>query len=167
MKLCTMLLLALSASAAFAQDGSVLRWQRIEGVITAPAIDNPVGGISSGALPWSARSGAASVNLRTGGVFFFVEGLVFAGGNSIGTTGPVASVVGTLVCNTGSTTAPAQQTFDTAAVTLSPEGNAQFSGVLTGLSTCSKPVFLIRAGARWIASGMVVSTSASSGYGHN
>jgi hypothetical protein len=162
MKLCLMLLLALSAS-AFAQDGSVVRWQKIEGVITAPGIDNPVGGISSGAGPWTTRAGAARVNFRTGNVFFFVEGLVLAGGNSIGTPGAVASVIGTLVCNAGSPAgSPAQQVFDTPAVPLSPEGNAQFSGVFSFLPTCSKPIFLIRAGSHWIAAGAVPTTSSAS-----
>lgn len=161
MKLGSLLLLALSASAAFAQDGSVVRWQRIDGVTTAPGVDNPVGGISSGALPWTARSGAARVNFRTGGVFFFVEGLTLAGGNSIGTPGAVANVIGTLVCNAGSTTSPAQQVLDTPAVALSPEGNAQFSGVFLSIPPCSKPIFLIRAGTRWIAAGAAPITSSA------
>ena len=163
MKLCSMLLLVLSASAAFAQDGTVVRWQQINGVITAPGVDNPVGGISSGAGPWTTKSGAARVNFRTGSVFFFVDGLVLAGGNSIGTPGPVASVIGTLVCNAGSPGgSPAQQVFDTPAVTLNPEGNAQFSGTFSFLPTCSKPIFLIRAGTRWIANGAVPTTSSAS-----
>jgi hypothetical protein len=162
MKLCSLLLLAFSASASFAQDASVVRWQRIGGVVTAPGINNPVGGISSGTLPWSTTAGAARVNFRTGSVFFFVEGLVLGGGNAIGTTGPVASVLGTLVCNVGGTDAPAQQVLDTPAVPLSPEGNAQFSGVFASIPTCSKPVFLIRAGTRWIAAGAVPITSSAS-----
>jgi hypothetical protein len=161
MKFCSMLLLALSASAAFAQDGTVVRWQQINGVTTAPGIDNPVGGISSGALPWTTRAGAARVNFRTGSVFFFVEGLVLGGGNAIGTPGPVANVIGTLVCNAGSTSSPAQQVLDTAPVTLSPEGNAQFSGVFSSIPSCSKPLFLIRAGTRWIAAGAAPSISSA------
>ena len=162
MKFCSVLLLALSASASFAQDGSVVRWQKINGVITAPGVDNPVGGISSGAGPWTTRTGTARVNFRTGNVFFFVEGLVLAGGNSIGTPGAVANVIGTLVCNAGSTTAPAQQVLDTPAVPLSAEGNAQFSGVFPSIPACSKPIFLIRAGTRWIAAGAVPTTSSTS-----
>ena len=161
MKLYSMLLLALSASAGFAQDATVVRWQKIAGVTTAPGVDNPVGGISSGALPWTTIAGTARVNFRTGGVFFFVEGLVLGGGNAIGTTGPVANVIGTLVCNAGSTSSPGQQVLDTAAVPLSAEGNAQFSGVFPSIPTCAKPVFLIRAGTRWIAAGAVVTTSSA------
>jgi hypothetical protein len=162
MKLGSLLLLALSASAAFAQDGSVVRWQQINGVITAPGINNPVGSISSGGGPWTTRTGAARVNFRTGGVFFFVEGLVLAGGNAIGTPGPVTSVTGTLVCNAGSTSSPGEQVLDTPAVALSPEGNAQFSGVFLSIPPCSKPIFLIRAGTRWIAAGAAPITSSPS-----
>jgi hypothetical protein len=162
MKFCSMLLLAFSASAAFAQDASVVRWQKINGVITAPGINNPVGGISSGPLPWTTSAGTARVNFRTGSVFFFVEGLVLGGGNAVGTAGPVASIVGTLVCNAGSTTGPAQQVLDTPAVPLSSEGNAQFSGVFSSIPTCSKPLFLIRAGGRWIAAGAIPITSSAS-----
>lgn len=161
MKTYSLLLLALSASASFAQDASVVRWHKINGVTTAPGIDNPIGGISSGALPWNTAAGAASVNFRTGNVFFFVEGLVLAGGNSIGTPGPVANIVGTLVCNTGSTGSPGQQLLDTPAVALSPEGNAEFSGVFPSIPTCSKPAFLIRAGSKWIAAGAVPTTSSA------
>lgn len=161
MKLYSMLLLALSASASFAQDATVVRWHKIAGVTTAPGVDNPVGGISSGALPWITTAGAASVNFRTGNVFFFVEGLVLAGGNSIGTPGPVANITGTLVCNTGSTGSPGQQLLDTPTVTLSSEGNAQFSGVFPSIPTCSKPAFLIRAGSRWIAAGVLPTTSSA------
>ena len=164
MKICSMLALTLFASALFAQDGSVVRWQMIDGVVTAPGVDNPVGGISSGALPWTTRAGAAHVNLGTGAVSFFVQGLVLAGGNSIGTPGPVASVIGTLVCNAGSTS-QAQQVLDTPAVALSPEGNAQFTGTFASLPACTKPLFLVRAGTRWIAAGAVRTTS--SGYGDN
>jgi len=161
MKLHSLLLLAGFAGAAFAQDDTAVRWQRINGVITAPGINNPVAGIASGGLPWTTTSGSAGVNFRTGGIFFFVEGLVFAGGQSIGTPGPVASVTGTLVCNAGTAN---QQILDTPAVTLSPEGNAQFSGVFTTIPTCAKPVFLIRTGGRWIAAGAVPTfTSASEG----
>jgi hypothetical protein len=155
MKMYSLLLLALTASAAFAQDDSVVRWQRINGVITAPGIDNPVAGISAGAGPWTTTQGSARVNFRSGNVSFFVDGLVLAGGNSVGTPGAVTNVIGTLVCNPGSTTTPGQQVLDTPAVPLSAEGNAQFSGTFASIPACNKPVFLIRAGTRWIAAGAI------------
>jgi len=161
MKLYSALLFVLSATVGFAQDGTVVRWSKINGVVTAPGIDNPVGGIDSGAGPWTTTQGSARVNFRSGSVFFFVDGLVLASGNSIGTPGPVASVIGTLVCNAGSTGTPGQQVLDTPAVPLSAEGNAQFSGTFPSIPTCNKPIFLLRAGTKWIAAGAVPTTSST------
>src|SRR5437764_9091485 len=96
-----LLLLTLCAG-AFAQTDTVVRWRGMEGVITAPGVDNPVGQIHSGAGPWTTRSGNATINLSTGNGSFDIEGLVLNGGTATGTPGAVASVVGTLVCNAGS-----------------------------------------------------------------
>ena len=71
------------------------------------------------------------------------------------------SVIGTLVCNAGSKDSPGQQVLDTPAVTLSPQGSAQFSGVFGSIPVCSKPVFLIRAGTRWIANAAVLTTGSA------
>jgi len=101
MKKTCLLLLTLCAG-AFAQTDTVVRWRGMEGVITAPGVDNPVGQIHSGAGPWTTRSGSARMNLATGNGSFDVEGLVLNGGNASGTPGAVTSVIGTLVCNPGS-----------------------------------------------------------------
>src|SRR5690349_19711838 len=101
MKRFCLLLLTLCAG-AFAQADTVVHWRGIEGVITAPGVDNPVGQIHSGAGPWTTRGGSARIDLTTGIGSFDVEGLVFNGGNSSGTPGAVTSVLGTLVCNAGS-----------------------------------------------------------------
>ena len=92
-------------------------------------------------------------------VDFDVQGLVLAGGATIGTPGPINQVKGTLVCGAGT---PTQVIFDTALVTLSPQGDADFSGPI-GLipTTCNATnvVFLVRInGDRWIANGAVRST---------
>ena len=162
--LCLALSLAFSAG-AFAQS-PVVRWNRIVGIITAPGTDNPVGvapnQIHGGAGPWTTRSGSARVNLLSGEGSFEVEGLVLNGGNFSGTPGPINSVVGTLVCNAGTTT---QATADTPATPLSADGNADLSFRLTIPVGCSKPLFLIRlpqAALKWIATGTVPVTS--SGY---
>src|SRR5579859_7917033 len=66
--------LALAAGSAFGQGNTLVRWQKIVGVITAPGIDNPVAVttdangnttnlIHSGGLPWATRGGSARVNL--------------------------------------------------------------------------------------------------------
>jgi len=152
--------LGLCATAAFgwAQE-SVVRWNGIRGVITAPGVDNPVGTIHAGAGPWTVRSGHARVNLTNGNTFFDVEGLVLNGSNSSGTPGPVTSVNGTLVCNSGGTT---PVILDTRAVSLNGQGDAHFSGQISGVpATCDNPVFLIRiaapagAAGRWIETGDV------------
>src|SRR5260370_24846257 len=68
-KACAVLLAVLSVSllaSAFAGPNDIVRWNRIEGVITALNVDNPVGNIHSGTFPWSVRSGQSHVNLSTG-----------------------------------------------------------------------------------------------------
>jgi hypothetical protein len=157
----TVLLPLLFATASFAADDAVVHWRRIVGVITAPGISNPVAGIASGGLPWTTSEGRAAVNVTTGGIAFFVEGLVLVGGNASGTPGGVTSVKGTLVCNPGSTTA--QAVIDTAPVPLDAQGNAEFSGNLASVppSSCTNPLFLIRVAPAnvWIATGAVRVTS--------
>jgi hypothetical protein len=154
------LLLAPAALLAQQVDDSVVQWERIVGVITAPGVDNPVAGINAGAGPWTARDGHARIDLLTGRASFDVEGLVLVGGNSSGTPGPVGTLVGTLVCNTGTSN---QEIIDTAEVKLSAEGNAHFRGQLDGLpGTCASPLFLVRIGpslhaaaGRWLGTGAV------------
>jgi hypothetical protein len=133
-----------------------VHWQTIVGVITAPGISNPVPGIASGGLPWTATGGQATVNLATGHIEFNVRGLVLNGGNSTGTPDAITDVKGRLVCNPGSATA--QAVLDTATVPLSPQGDAQFHGDLGSVpSPCSNPLFLIRIvpAGRWVATGAV------------
>jgi hypothetical protein len=151
--------LALCAATAFSAEleDSNVRWNSIVGVITAPAVDNPVGSIHGGAGPWSVRSGRARVDLTSGSTSFDVDGLVLNGGNSSGTPGPVTAVTGTLVCNSGGAT---PTVLDTAAVSLNVHGDADFSGQIAGIpATCANPLFLIRiaapagAAGRWIATG--------------
>jgi hypothetical protein len=106
------------------------------------------------------RSGQAHVNLATGQTSFEVRGLVLNGSNSSGTPGPVNTVVGTLVCNAGTT---AQVVRDSAEVRLSTRGDAHFSGEIAGLpAVCASPLFLVRIGpsfpvagaiGRWLATG--------------
>ena len=174
-KLCSTLSIVLTAASAFAQNNTVVRWHQINGVITAPGVDNPVAGITdangnttnpihSGTLPWTTKSGSARINLSTGEGSFDVEGLVFNGGNATGTTGPIKSVVGTLVCSPGT---PNQVLSDTVAADLSPSGNAELSFKLNVPSGCSSPLFLIRvpqAGLRWIATGAVPVVSSAAAY---
>ena len=158
-KACAVLLAVLSVSlltSAFAGEDNLVRWQNIVGNITVSNND-AVAGFNPGTTPWSTNLGRARVDLATGLLSFDVDGLVLNGGNATGTPGPVTSVTGTLVCNAGT----GNQVFNTAAVPLSAQGDARFSGRFASApgTTCSNPVFLIRiavpagAGGRWIATG--------------
>ena len=159
-----MLLLTLCVG-AFALSDTVVRWRGIEGVITAPGVDNLVGQIHSGAGPWTTRSGSARINLTTGNGSFDVEGLVLNGGNASGTPGAVTSVIGTLVCNAGSPAGTTETAVDTPTAALSPDGNAELSFKIGVPATCNNPLFLIRVpSGRWIATGTKPSTSSKSDY---
>ncbi len=146
------LLSLILCAGAFAQNDTVVRWRGMEGVITAPGVDNPVGQIHSAAGPWTVVSGNAKVNLNSGEGSFDVDGLVFNGGNNSGTTGPVIAVLGTLVCNPGSPVGTTEAAVDTQAVSLSPGGDADLTFKINVPAVCTHPVFLIRVPAgRWLA----------------
>jgi hypothetical protein len=160
--------------AAGHDNDSVVSWRNVAGVITAPNVDNPaavvtngqnvLNQIHSGTLPWVVRQGTARVDLSTGSVQFSVRGLVLVGGNASGTAGPINQIVGTLVCNPGSSNLNQPQAIlDTPPVTLSLDGNANFNGELTDQVPfgCDSPLFLIRIGpafgefaGRWLATGV-------------
>jgi hypothetical protein len=164
MKKICLLSLTLCAG-AFAQGDTIVRWRGIEGLITAPGIDNPVGQIHSGAGPWTTRSGNARINLVTGEGSFDVEGLVFNGSNNSGGTGPVSAVVGTLVCNVGSPSGTVETAIDTPTANLSTDGNADLSFKINVPAVCNNPVFLIRVPAgKWIATATKPAASSKSGY---
>lgn len=164
MKKVCLLLLTLCAG-AFAQSETVVRWRGMEGVITAPGVDNPVGQIHSGAGPWTARNGSARVNLTTGSGSFDVEGLVLNGGNASGTPGAVTIVVGTLVCNPGSPAGTVETAIDSPTAALSPVGDAELSFKINVPVACNNPVFLIRVpSGKWIATGTKPATSSRSNY---
>jgi hypothetical protein len=162
-KICLMSLML--CAGAFAQSETVVRWRGMEGVITAPGIDNPVGQVHSGAGPWTASGGSARVNLVSGEGSFDVEGLVLNGGKASGTRGPVTAVMGTLVCNPGSPAGTAETAIDTPATSLSSEGNAELSFRMNVPTVCNDPVFLIRVPAgKWIATGTKPANSVISRY---
>jgi len=157
-RICATLFLSLCTSTSFAQAQSV-NWKRIEGVITALNVDNPVNDIHSGTFPWSTRDGKATVNLANGSTSFEVDGLVIVGAVFSGTPGPIQKVKGTLVCNAGF---PKQAVLDTAAVPISGQGDAHFSGRLSGRvpTTCTNPLFLVRIAIPTGAAGLWIATAA-------
>jgi hypothetical protein len=143
----------LTAIASPSQADNIVVWRTINGIAQA---GNVVGGITGGGQPWSTREGEVLVQLDSGSVVFEVRGLVLAGGNTIGTPGPVTQVKGTLVCGPGSAS-PA--VIDTPLVPLSAQGNAEFDGSFSSSTAgCSAMdvAFLVRtAGGAWIGNGSV------------
>lgn len=154
------LLLVGLASPSRADNSGFVSWKKIIGVAQASnVVGNSPNTATGGGQPWSTLDGNAVVNLNEGTVYFEVRGLVLAGGNSIGTPGPVTNVVGTLVCGLmpNETTA----LIDTQAVPLSAEGNAEFFGTFNSSTAgCSATdvAFLVRNAATteaWIGNGAV------------
>ncbi len=156
-KSCLTLALVLCAG-AYAQSDTVIRWRGVEGLITAPGVDNIIGQIHSGTGPWTVRSGSARINMTTGEGSFEVEGLVLNGGVSTGTPGAVTGVVGTLVCNAGSPQGTTETALDSQVAALNSTGDAELSFKLNIPAVCNNPLFLIRVPAgRWIATGVKTS----------
>jgi len=150
---------------ASADSGDSIRWQSVIGIIQGGnVVGSGTGAVTGVPGPWSALGGRVKVDLDHGKIDFQVNGLVFAAGNTIGNTGSVAQVKGTLVCDTnGSASTPVGNSVlvDTLLVDLSDEGDAQFHGSVGALpAVClSEPdiAFLIRtASGRWIANGTVL-----------
>jgi hypothetical protein len=143
----------LTAIASPSRADNIVVWRTIIGIEQA---GNMVGGITGGGQPWSTREGEVLVSLDSGFVEFEVRGLVLAGGNTIGTPGPVTQVKGTLVCGPGSAS---PTVIDTALVPLDAQGNAEFSGSFSSSTAgCSAMdvAFLDRtAGGAWIGNGAV------------
>ena len=140
----------------------IVLWEDIIGIIQAGnVVGSGTGHATGGGQPWSTKQGSARVNLQTGMVEFLVQGLVLAGGNSIGTPDAVTQVKGTLVCNTsGSAGGGNSVLVDTDLVPLDDQGDAHFVGDVGNLplACLAEPdiAFLIRASnGLWIANGSV------------
>ena len=143
-------------------ESPIVLWEDIIGIMQAGnVVGLGTGHVTGGGQPWSTKQGSARVNLRTGMVEFLVQGLVLAGGNSIGTPDAVTQVKGTLVCDTnGSAGGGNSVLVDTDLVPLSDQGDAHFVGDAGDLPlVClTEPdiAFLIRtSGGAWIANGSV------------
>jgi hypothetical protein len=148
---------------ASADPGDTLHWQSVIGIVQGNNIVGSGTGAATGAPgPWSALGGHVKVDLDRGQVNFTTNGLVFAGGNSIGTPGAVLQVKGTIVCDTdGSASGGNSVLVDTPLVDLDDQGDARFDGNVGALPpVCtSEPdiAFLIRtASGRWIGNGTVL-----------
>lgn len=102
------------------------------------------------------------MDLTKGKIQFDVRGLVFAAGNTIGTTGTVAQVGGTLVCDTDGSASAGKNSIlvDTPLVDLDEDGDARFNGSASMPVVCATEpniAFLIRtASGKWIGNGTVL-----------
>jgi len=148
---------------ASADPNDSARWQSVIGIVQANNIvGSGTGAVTGAPGPWSALGGRVKVDLAKGRIDFSTDGLVFAGGNAIGSTGTVLQVKGTLVCDTdGSASGGNSVLVDTPLVDLDDQGDARFGGNVGPLpAVCtSEPdiAFLIRtAGGRWIGNGTVL-----------
>jgi hypothetical protein len=150
------------SSTVIAIPAREVRWDALVGVIqTGNVVGSGTGAVTGAGQPWVVTGGRAEVDLSDGDLRFEVEGLVLAGGNSVGTRGTNAQVRGTLVCDTnGSAGGGNSVLVDTPLVALSAQGEAEFSGNLGSLpAVCTTEpdiAFLIRsAGGNWFAAGIV------------
>jgi len=150
------------APLAHAQDPYVARWQSVIGIIQGSnVVGSGTGAVTGAPGPWSAQGGHVTVDFVRGKMEFNVRGLVFAAGNSIGNTGAVDQIKGTLVCDTnGSASGGNSILVDTPLVELDDEGDARFNGSVAIPAVCATEpdiAFLIRtASGRWIGNGTVL-----------
>jgi len=99
---------------------------------------NVVRGVPAALQPWWVKRGEAKVKTN-GTISARVEYLVFAGGDAIGTNGPISKVILTLFC--GSTE------YSTEPVALKPEGMIRVRHALLmppPPDTCENPALLVR-----------------------
>jgi hypothetical protein len=147
---------------AHAEQSDIARWQSVIGIIQGGnVVGSGTGAVTGVPGPWSAQGGHVTVDLTHGKIEFSVRGLVFAAGNTIGNTGTVEQVKGTLVCDTnGSASAGNSILVDTPLVDLDEEGDAHYRGNVTMPIVCATEpdiAFLIRtASGRWIGNGTVL-----------
>jgi hypothetical protein len=156
------LLAVAAARADDGSDGNALRWRSVIGLLAAGnEVGSGSGKVLGGGQPWTTLGGKASVDVVKGRLAFDVRGLVFAGGNAVGTPGAIVQVKGTLVCDTdGSANGGNSVLVDTPLVPLDDEGNASFGGAVSLPAVCTTEpdiAFLVRVPAgRWIANGAVL-----------
>lgn len=113
---------------------------------------NDVRGIAPGGRPWVIDKLRAAIR-ADGSISVRGEGLLLAGGNSIGLPGLPRQVVATLLCGSVELHSPAAD--------LDADGNFAIRGMLQGAlpSPCATPVLLIRnftanAPGAWFAAGI-------------
>ena len=115
---------------------------------TGLPVRNDVLGVPPGGRPWVIRKLKATY-YTDGTASVRGQGLLFSGGDVIGTRGTVAQVKATLFCG--------GIQYDTPPMALDTLGNFSFKGQLAMFppTPCSQPVLLIRSlGGNWFAAGI-------------
>lgn len=141
-----------STSGVQARHGILMRSGLIAEVDTNP-MTGSIRGVPPGGAQWVLQRGSTAVN-ATGQLSLEVRGLLITGTgtNLDGTTGPVTSVVAALTCEGMTPTAP--MIVSTAAVPLSPKGDANVHERIALPATCLAPIVLVLANSSagpWIA----------------
>ena len=146
---------AISFAGAYALPAAAEALVKFEGGIGVHPVANlalqanAVKGVPPGGLPWAIQK--LEVEVETdGSIIATGEGLVLAGGDSIGTRGGVANVFATLFCG--------DEAFHSPAAALSLGGNFRIRGRLSEVppDPCNAPRVLIRNAAgnnAWFAAG--------------
>jgi hypothetical protein len=117
------------------------------------AVPNDVHGVAPGGRPWVIGKLRAAVRPDGSSISVKGEGLLLAGGDAIGTPGPIRQVVATVFCGAAAFTSPPAD--------LDANGNFVIRGALSAMlpSPCATPVLLIRnfaanAAGAWFAAGI-------------
>lgn len=126
-------------------------------VVVGPAA-NVVRGVSPGGNPWVIEKFKARVE-EDGDINVEGIGLILAGGNSIGTAGPITMVAATLSCQISPGPPATFSTHSSGPHPLTADGNFKFKDTLSPVppSPCTNPALLIRANNNtgpWIAAGI-------------
>lgn len=121
----------------------------VMGISSGAPVANTVLGVAPGGRPWVIRKLVASF-FADGSVNARGSGLLFAGGDLIGTRGTISQVKATLFCGGVG--------YDSLPADLDTRGNFTIRGQMVSAppNPCTAPVLLIRSvGGSWFAAGIV------------
>lgn len=126
--------------------------------VVAGSAANVVRGVAPGGNPWVIEKFQAKLE-EDGDINVDGIGLVLAGGNSIGTAGPITMVAATLFCQTSSGSPATFSSHSSRAHPLTTDGNFKFKDTLSPAppSPCTNSALLIRANndtGPWLAAGI-------------
>lgn len=144
----------LTAAASATASETIVQFSRgigvdpVAGIAGGAPVLNTVLGVPPGGRPWVIRKLRASVE-TDGTINVRGAGLLFSGGDAIGTRGGIAQVKATLFCGGVG--------FDSPPGDLDTRGDFRIRGSLGAVpNPCNAPILLIRSlGGNWFAAGIV------------